>query len=214
MTDSDPQPSYLHLVRHGATAHNLMKPPRLQGRTQDHDLSDQGWAEAQQTARHFAARKLAAVYCSPLKRARQTAETIARPHGLPVEVVDSLAEVDVGSWENKQWNQIERDDPQQYRRFMEDPGAHGYPDGETMTDLLRRIAPTLNRLLSEHPGCEIVAVAHNVVNKAYLGHLLGISPAAARSLPQNNCGINLLRLKQGRVKAMTINAVTHLERLS
>ena len=49
---------------------------------------------------------------------------------------------------------------------MKDSGVHGYPGGETMADVLSRVAPAIEGLMAEHPGQAIAAVGHNVVNKA------------------------------------------------
>ena len=73
-----PTPCTLYLVRHGATDNNLHNPPRLQGQRVDLGLSAAGKAQAEQTARFLATRPLAAVFSSPMLRARQTAEAIAR----------------------------------------------------------------------------------------------------------------------------------------
>ena len=68
-----------------------------------------------------------------------------------------------------------------------------------------------DKLLVENVGRRIVIVAHNVVNRAYLTRLLDIPLAQYRSIPQDNCGINVLRMRNSRVKAVTINGVFHLE---
>ena len=94
-----PDTCWLYLVRHGATANNEARPPRLQGRRTDPALSDEGQEQSRETGRLLASQRIEAVYTSPLLRARQTARAIAEPHGLPVEVVDDLIEVDVGRWE-------------------------------------------------------------------------------------------------------------------
>ncbi len=207
---SSPPCCFLYLIRHGATASNLMRPPRLQGHREDLSLSSEGRDQAERTASLLAERSLAAVYTSPLRRALETAEIIASPHGLNVQTVDSLSEVDVGSWEGMQWDEIERTDPQRYQRFMADPGVHGYPEGENMAQVLDRVAPAFEQLMKMHLGSQIAVVAHNVVNRTYLGHLLGLAPGGARGVPQNNGGLNLIRYRDGKVRPLTINSVLHL----
>lgn len=205
-----PNTCWLYLVRHGATANNRAKPPRLQGRRTDPPLSEEGLAQARQTGRFLADSPLDAVFSSPLRRARQTAEAIAEAHGLAVEAVDDLIEVDVGDWEGRAWEEIERTDPEAYRGFMTDATVHPYLGGENLVTVLERAKPAFERLMEENQGRRIVAVAHNVVNRAYLTELVGIPLARYRSIPQDNCGLNLLRYRRGRVKAVTINGVFHL----
>ncbi len=153
---------------------------------------------------------LGAVYSSPLLRARQTAEAIAKPHGLSVGVVDDLIEVDVGAWEGRDWEEIERTDPEAYRAFMSDVSVNPYLDGENLNTVLARCKPAFERLMEANLGRVVVAVAHNVVNRSYLAELLGMPVARYRSIPQDNCNVTLLRHRAGRVKAVTINGVFHL----
>ena len=206
-----PDTSWLYLVRHRATANNWARPPRLQGRRTDPGLSEEGHQQARQTGLALADLPLSAVYTSPLLRARQTARAIAEPHGLPVEAVQDLIEVDVGLWEGRSWDEIEKTDPEAYRLFTLDAGVHPYLGGENLGTVQARLIPALKQLMADNLGRLVVAVGHNCVNRAYLAHLLAMPLAKYRSIPQDNCGVNLLRYRDGQVKPVTINAVTHLD---
>lgn len=206
-----PDTCWLCLIRHGETANNREKPPRLQGRRTDPALSPEGRRQAEQTARFLSSAGLKKVFSSPLLRARETAEAIATPHGLDVITVDDLVEVDVGLWEGRNWTEIEKADPEAYRAFMENAAENPYLGGETVAAVLERSGPALERLLAENLGSCIAAVAHNVVNRTWLGRLLGLPLSKYRSVPQDNCGVNLIRYRRGEVKAVTINGVFHLE---
>lgn len=205
-----PDTCFLYLLRHGATDNNEARPPRLQGRGLDHGLSEKGRRQARQTAEALANVGLAAVYASPLRRARETAQPIAEACDLSVHIVDALIEVDIGGWEGRTWEQIEHDDPEAYRRFMTDAGTHSYRDGENLSQVVARTAPALQRLMRENLGRVIAVVAHNVVNRAYFTRLLDMPLSRYRSIPQENCGINLLRYHGEEIKLITINAIGHL----
>lgn len=206
-----PDTCWLYLIRHGATDNNLARPPRLQGRRTDPGLSDEGRVQAELTAAALADVDVQLVCASPLLRARQTAQTIADGHGLSVEVVEDLIEVDVGDWEGRPWDEIERTDAEAYRRFMADASIHPYQGGENISTVLDRVRPAMQRLMAENLGRIVAAVCHNIVNRAYLCDLLGLPLAKYRSIPQDNCGINLLRYRNGRVKLVTINWIGHLD---
>ena len=206
-----PDTCWVYLVRHAATDNNRADPPRLQGRRTDPGLSVEGHQQARQTARFLAACRVDTVYSSPLLRARQTAEAIAEPHGLSVQAVDELIEADVGQWEGLAWDEIERTNPEAYRAFMADAAVHPYLGGETLESVYARIVPAFDRLMVDNLGRLIVVSAHNVVNRAYLAPLLGLPLGRYRSVPQDNCGLNLLTYRDGRVKAVTVNAVFHLD---
>ena len=205
-----PHTCYLYLVRHGATPNNLANPPKVQGQHAVSELSEEGHAQAAATARWLADHPLRAVYSSPLARAMQTAATIAAPHGLEPVAVEAVRECDVGEWEGKTWAEVERDDPEGYRRFVEDPARHPYAGGENLTQLLARTTPAIESLFERHRGELILLVAHNVVNRSYLAQCMGLPLAKARAVMQANCGLNVLRFRNGEIKPVTINARFHL----
>ena len=205
-----PDTCVLYLIRHGATANNLAKPPRLQGGLSDPELSDDGLEQARQTGQWLSHASLAAVYSSPMIRAQQTAAPVAAAQGLEVQVIEELIEVNVGNWEGRDWEEIERNEPEAYRLFIEEPGENPYFGGENMNQVVARTEPVFARLLDAHLGESIAVVAHNVVNRCYMSHLIGIPMARARSMPQNNCGINILHHRRGKTKVVTINLAHHL----
>lgn len=197
------------LIRHGATDNNRANPPRLQGRGVDLSLSPAGEWQAAQVADVLAACPLAAVYASPLKRATETAQRIAARHRLTVGAVPDLMEVDVGEWEGRSWVDIERTEPEAYLRFMTEPDRHGYVGGENLTQVRDRVAPALTELARKHLGEAIAVVGHNVVNRAFLADVLGMPLRRARSLSQENAGINILRYENDW-KLVTLNSLFHL----
>ena len=200
----------MFLVRHGATECNEARPPRLQGRN-DTELSERGRRQAERTGRFLAGRGIEAVFSSPLLRARETALLVAAPYGLDVNPIDALTEVDVGDWEGRDWNDIMQAEPEAYRRFMENPADNGYTGGETMQEVLERVLPAFEGLMAKNLGRRIAVVAHNVVNRTFTAHLLGLPVAKSWLVAQDNCGINVVRLRDGRMKIKTANAVFHLD---
>jgi broad specificity phosphatase PhoE len=205
-----PDTCWFYLVRHAATDNNRARPPRLQGRRTDPGLSDEGHQQAGRTGRALAGHPLDAVYSSPLLRARQTAQAIARPHGLTVQLAEGLIEVDVGDWEGRAWDEIQRADPEAYRLFTADAGVNPYLGGENLATVLARVIPAMEQLMADNLGRVVVAVAHNCVNRAYLTHLLNLPLARYRSIPQDNCGLNLIRYRDGKVKLVSMNVIGHL----
>ncbi len=201
----------MYLLRHGATANNLAKPPRLQGQGLDAPLSQVGREQAKQTAAFLIARDIHAVYSSPLVRARETAEIIAEPRGFSVATVDALTEADVGRWEGRSWREIEENDREEYGRFVESPEKYGYSGGESLPQVQMRVVPAMRRLMEQNLGRQIVVVTHNVVNRMFWAHLLGLSVREARSLSQENCGISVVRLRGGKMKLLTMNSFFHLD---
>lgn len=200
----------VYLIRHAATPANEQRPRILQGSTVDTSLSERGFRQARRAGEFLASFRLDSVLCSPLIRARETAAAIAAPHALVPQVVAGLEEVNVGRWEKRDWGTIEREFPEDYRRFMDDPVRNGYLGGESYAMVQERVVPAFHGLVSQHAGQQIAVVAHTVVNRTLLGSFLGMDLAEAQHLTQENCCINLLHAKPGRVSVVTMNSAFHM----
>jgi broad specificity phosphatase PhoE len=206
-----PDTCWLYLIRHGATGHNLSQPPMLQGRSVDLSLSDVGRRQAEQTAGFLAAAQLSAVYCSDLRRARETAQLIAAQHGVGIDVRPELAEVDVGTWENRSWLEISQTEPEAFQRFLADAGTHGYAGGENLVQVLERSRPFFDQILPASLGRSVAVVGHNVVNRVWLSHVLGLPLARSRFMLQDNCCLNLIRYRHEEAVVATLNSTCHLQ---
>jgi broad specificity phosphatase PhoE len=201
----------LLLVRHGTTDANVRVPYILQGSSIDLPLNENGRRQAEQVAKFLASFPVKHVYSSPLIRANETARSIAERHRLNVIQIAEITECHVGRWEGKDWDTIAREDPEAYRLFHEDPATQPYLGGESYTDVLCRSLPAFERLLQEHLGETIVVVAHNIVNRAFAAHLLGLDLRKAKSLSQDNCCVNVIQHAAGKSSLVTMNSVFHLQ---
>jgi len=205
-----PADTLLLLLRHGATDNNVAHPPRLQGSGSNLPLSATGIEQASRAAELLRGRPIVAIYSSPLLRAQQTAERIGAALALPVELIDALTEADVGQWEGRDWGEIEQNEPEAFRRFVNDPATWPYAGGESFGQVQTRVLPVISQLLEQHAGQSFVVVSHNVVNRCILADLMGLALAQARTIPQENCGVNLIRRRDGKTTLVTLNSAFHL----
>lgn len=206
-----PGTTSLFLIRHGATAANESVPFVLQGKGIDLPLSPRGVEQAAAVSALLGRYELGAIYSSGMLRARQTAGAIAAAHDLPVLPLENLHECDVGRWEGKDWGTVQREFPDDHRKFLEDPAENPNLGGESYGDVLMRVDPVLRKLLRTHAGQNIVVVAHNVVNRVFLAQLLGIKIRHAASIRQANGCANLIQDTNGVLGVTTLNATFHLE---
>lgn len=203
----------LFLIRHGSTEANERRPFVLQGCEIDGPLTELGRQQSRSVAAALSAFRVQAIYASSLRRAVETAEFIAEPHGLDVTAVRDLRECSVGQWEGKSWDQIRDADPAGHEHFFADPVHRSHPGGESYSDVLQRVEPAMQEILERHAGQNVVVVAHNLVNRVYLAGYVGIELKHARKLRQMNCCINLLHHYQGATELVTLNSVLHHESL-
>ena len=209
-----PAATWLYLVRHGATQANERKPYILQGCGIDLPLSETGRRQAQALSTFLAQFPIAHIYASRLERALETARAVAAAHALEVVILQGIQECHVGRWESMDWDSIMREFPEAYRAFVENPADTPYLGGESYADVLRRARAAIDSLWERHAGESIVVVAHNVVNRAYLAHLLGLDLRKAKDLRQSNTGVNVIRHRAGATELVTLNAEFHLRELS
>lgn len=199
-SDTTPRsPVAVYLVRHGATAANLEHPPKLQGRHSDLPLTLQGQQQADAASAQLAAVPLVAVYCSPLRRARETAQRIARLHRLDVQVCEELIECDVGRWEGLDRQTIDRLDPAAHRAFLADPATHGYPGGESFAQVQARLRAWRSAVLPSHAGQAVAVVSHHVVLRIWLAELAGLPLSQARQMTIANGEVRLVSGQVGSV---------------
>ena len=206
----EPAETTLLLVRHGATAWNLLQPYVLQGRRMDPPLAPDGRAQAAVAAAALRDWPIAAVYCSRFRRAWQTADAIGQPHGLAPQILRGIEEIDCGQWECLTWDQARAKNPVEVAAFFADPARHGYLGGENLDQLVARVVPPLEAIAARHPGETICVVAHNSVNRSALAYWLGLPAGLSRKLPQENAAWNVVRFRGGEAKVATINATGRL----
>jgi len=116
--------------------------------------------------------KVQAIYVSPLRRARQTADAIRC--GVEPVILSELVEIDFGEWEGLTWRQIERRWPNTACRKVEDWLGVTTPGGECWSDLCARADRALERVLTGPKPAAVVA--HMVVNAAIAARLFGTDP--------------------------------------
>lgn len=165
--DIFPARSDLWLVRHGQTDWNLAG--RWQGQSpQAPGLNEAGHAQALALRSQLAGRQFAAIYSSDLLRARQTAELLADPLGLPVKLDPRLREMDLGEWEGLLSNEISSRFPQLLKERDCDPIHTSAPRGETPECVVERVASALDDIVINHCGEPVLIVAHGISLAAIL----------------------------------------------
>jgi broad specificity phosphatase PhoE len=125
----------LYLVRHGAT--QLTAEDRFSGAI-GVELSDEGRQQVHLLSERLARDKIAAVYCSPLSRTVDTAEILARPHGLPLARRDGLREISHGRWEGLTRREVEERYADEYAAWEADPFTFAPEGGESGIAVLAR----------------------------------------------------------------------------
>ena len=197
----------LILVRHAESEMKGCYVGRL-----DPPLSAQGRAQADALARRMAGQSLAAVYSSPLKRALTTAQMIAAPHGLEVNVIAELAELDFGDWDGLTYQEIAEIAPQRFNRWLADPAQARPPNGETLLEMSQRVMEAINGIIAAHPGETVVVVTHGGPARIIVCHALGISLSEQWRIRQDLAAVSWLDFDERWATLSLLNDTCHLQR--
>ena len=149
----------IFLVRHGQTTLNAEG--RFRGR-RDVPLDDRGFVQAAEASRGLVGTGVTAVYTSPLRRTVQTAEFVADACGARIIALDDLIDLDHGWWEGLTPEEAAERDPEEFRRFQEDPRRAAAPGGETMAAVEGRVLGALWSIAARHERMSVAAVSHEI----------------------------------------------------
>jgi broad specificity phosphatase PhoE len=183
------------LARHGESDWNAAR--RWQGHA-DRPLTEKGRMQAEALARRIEHVDLDAVFTSDLRRARETAEIVARRQAIRVEVLPALREVDVGSWSGLTRAEAEECFPEAFRRWLE--GGPGWEDGETYAQMAARIEDAVRAIAQRHEGGRVLVVSHGGPIRAVHALALGLDVHAYRRLRpvEPNARLSAVCIENGR----------------
>jgi alpha-ribazole phosphatase len=202
----------LYLIRHGSTEGDGKT--RYKG-SLDVPLSPAGEKEIEKTAEYVNAmleasgRKLSAVYCSDLSRARRSAEILTSAVGSKPIVVPGLRERNFGQWEGMTFEEIEERWPDAFRAWAKDPLNHSPLDGETTLQVSERVNKALDEILDNHDGEAIAIVAHGGVNRAMLCRFMGVPLENIFRIEQDHGAVSVVEFYDGYPVVKLLNYRGH-----
>jgi molybdenum cofactor cytidylyltransferase len=192
----------IRLVRHGAIQ-SPGEPRRFIGHL-DLPLTGEGIVQAERLGQSLGDVPLSAVFCSDLKRSKQTAEIIARAHGLACVQRSALREISLGQWEGLSFDAVRRSHPEAFMARGTDILHYRPPGGESFFDCTLRVVPAFYTILAETRG-NILIVGHAGVNRILLSQVLGRSLEDLLEIEQD-CGcLNVVVARYGHFEVKLLN---------
>jgi probable phosphoglycerate mutase len=192
----------LLLIRHGLPVRR-----ELSEGIADPELAPAGLAQARHLAEYLAAEPIDAVYSSPLRRARQTAEPLATAKGLPITIVDDIAESDRNSSEYVPIEELKATNDPRWQAMLR--GEHTWGD-ESPEEFQHRVVGAVERLVEANPGRRIAVYCHGGVINVYLCHVFGL-PANHGLIYPNYTSIHRVAASRGGHRSVvTVNETAHL----
>lgn len=154
------------LARHGETEFNRER--RFQGQI-DVPLTDRGREQARELAAAVGDEGIAALWASPLVRARETAAIVGAALGLEPRLDDRLKEMDVGAWAGRLKDEIEAEDAGAWRRWQAAGEDWRFPGGESLGEQQERVVAALVDITQANVLPALV-VCHRGVVRCALAH--------------------------------------------
>ncbi len=140
----------------------------------DMDLSPKGHLQAASLGRYLAGVSFDACYASPMRRVRQTMESMQLA-GLPEPVVlEGLREIDFGSWTGLAFHEVQERFGVDASTWLEQIETGGMAGGESTAVFGARVKPCLDRILTEQPGKNILVPCHGGVIRMLLAITMGL----------------------------------------
>ena len=192
----------IFLVRHAA--HELIGRV-LTGRMPGVRLGNEGRDQAARLAMRFAREQVAAVYTSPLERARDTAQPIAAQFGVMPETIEALTDVDYGEWTGKEFSALDKDS--RWVSWNSAKATGRPPGGETLLDVQWRAVSSIERVVNEHPDAGAVLVSHCDVIKAALAYYLGLAIEGILRFEVSPASVSTVAIGTWGAKVQAINEV-------
>jgi broad specificity phosphatase PhoE len=198
------------LVRHGQTPWN--KDKIFRG-SRDIPLNDAGREEARLAGEWLKGDTIHAAYCSPLSRARDTGEAIARHHGLQVLDLPGLADICYGDWEGLPLTEVKVKYADLYRQWEAAPHTVRFPHGETLDEVKARALDAVEEALRRHPQQTILLAAHRAVNKVLIAAFISLDNSHFWRIGQDTTAINRFNRVGDIWQIMSVNDTCHLRGL-
>lgn len=188
------------LIRHAATD---ALGQRFSGRLPGVLLNAAGRAQASQLATWLATAPLAAVYSSPLERARATAAPLAAAHGLTPVVDEAFTELDLGEWTDRPFANLQGDP--HFHLFNSFRSGARVPGGELMLEAQARAVAGLLRLAGQHPGATVAVVSHSDVLKAAVAYFAGVPLDLMQRLEISPASVSVVEIYAETARIITLN---------
>ena len=196
------KPTLVLLVRHGTTP---TTGKILPGRARGLRLAESGKEQARRVAERVAELgTIAAIYSSPLERARETASPIARALGKPVRIDRGLLECDFGDWTGQSLRRLMK--KPEWATVQRAPSMFRFPHGESFVEMQTRMVDAIDRIRRRHAGKTVVCVSHADPIKALVAHATGTPLDLFQRLVISTCSVTAILYTDSSPIVLTVNS--------
>jgi probable phosphoglycerate mutase len=192
------------LIRHGESSANR---ERIIAGQSDSDLTRLGVKQARRAAVYIKARfsPVDIVYTSPLKRARSTAQHIARRLKAPIIEDPLLQEADFGAWEGMGKSDLQF--TPQWAEYAKNPFFFQIPGGESFQDVKKRVEIFRQMLAAKNDWNTVVVVTHYTPVVFFILGVLGNGNASRAPFKIDNASLSVIEKIEASEYIRILNAL-------
>jgi probable phosphoglycerate mutase len=190
-----------YLIRHGAK----MSEDAMVGRMPGIHLTAEGRRQAAAIGEHLRRARITQLFSSPLERAVETAEPLARLKRLEVQSSLAFHEIDMGSWTGRPKRALTA--LASWKRFCRFPAGTEIPGGETLPEAQSRIVSEIVRLRHAHANTGIAIVTHEDPIRLAICHFIGAPTNVYDKISIRLGSVTVLQIDTHRVLLDRVNEV-------
>lgn len=179
------------LVRHGETESN--KKGAYLGWT-DVQLNNNGLRRAHLARQKLKETKVDMIFCSPLKRATETAQIINKNYNKEIIFDDALKEINFGLWDNLTYDEIREKHEEKHKEWLEGSLNFIFPQGESAQEAFERHEDFINKLTEEVKEGTVLLVTHGGFIRNAIAILLGMKAEDAWHFKVDNGSISKIEV--------------------
>ncbi|MBI4212337.1 MAG: histidine phosphatase family protein, partial [Deltaproteobacteria bacterium] len=177
--------------RHGQTDWNVNK--TVMGRLPI-PLNAMGRGQAEKLAERLNGITVQAIFTSPVLRALETAEILAKSwNGIEVVHDEGLAEIDYGEWVKQSFKLVHEKYADIWKNYCETPDCAQFPGGESLFTARARVAAVVDRVVKEYDNGFVALVSHADIVKLALLHIFKLPLSFLHSFSIDNCASLIIR---------------------
>lgn len=196
----------LLLIRHGENEYLIKN--KLPGHIPGIHLNKRGNEQAELLAQSLSKLPIKAIYCSPLERAVETAQPLAKTMGMEIQIKPDLTDGDVGKWAGRSWKVLRRN--KLWKIIQQNPSQFQFPAGESFVQIQERVVATLEAIVSVYKKEMIAVFFHADPIKLAVAHYLGLALDNFQRLTINTGSVTILNTNGTSSQILAMNLMPPL----
>ncbi len=196
---------FIVFLRHGQAINNTKR--LLAGRTPGVPLTKTGIDQAKKIAKFLKPFNLSTIYSSPIERAKDTAEIVAKYNSIDFHIDERLNELDMGKFTGMEYDKIFKSHGNVFLKFYQGELEIAHQGVETFAQVKKRILGMVDHVIKEHVDENVLLVTHMDPIKAMISTVMDLKPNSLFELIIENASLTVFKEEEGKFSVSAINAM-------